>query len=325
MAITKVGKRWRVQLYVNGKRQASKYFEHKKAALLWEESEKERIKNNQKPDSQNRTMADVFTRYRDTVTPTKKGAIWETRRLDMFLRDPLASVPLSEVSKRHIADWRDRRLESVTGSSVNREMNLISHCCRVAMDEWEWMSSMPTSSVRRPKEAKARDRRITPDEIDQLSFILEVDEGQPVESKKQEVGIAFLFAIETAMRMGEICSLKPTDIRGRVAYLCDTKNGFPRNVPLSEKALELIAMLPPNDKGTLWSLNSSQLSAMFRKYRDKCNIEDLTFHDTRHEAITRLAKKLRVLDLARMTGHRDLNMLQIYYNESADAIAEQLD
>lgn len=325
MAVSKVGKRWRVQLYVNGKRQASKYFETKKSALLWEEHEKERIKNNQHADSKNRTFADILVRYRDNVTPNKKGAIWEERRLNLFLRDPIADVPLDELSKRHVAEWRDRRLKTVSGSSVNREMNLISHCCRVAMNDWEWISAMPTSGVSRPKEAKARDRRITPDEIDQLCFILEVDNGQPIESKKQEVGIAFLFAIETAMRMGEICSLKPTDIRGRVAYLCDTKNGFPRNVPLSERALELIALLPPNDKGTLWSLDSSQLSAMFRKYRDKCHIEDLTFHDTRHEAITRLAKKLKVLDLARMTGHRDLNMLQIYYNESADAIAEQLD
>lgn len=324
MSVRKVGKRWRAEVYHQGKRVASKYHETKKAAMLWEESEKERFKNNEHADSESRTFADILTRYRDNVTPQKKGAIWETRRLDMMLRDPLAQVPLSKLSKRHIAEWRDRRLQEVTGSSVNREMNLISHCCRVAMNDWEWISSMPTTAVSRPKEAKARDRRITPDEIDKLCFIFEVDEGQPIQSKKQEVGIAFLFAIETAMRMGEICSLKPTDIRGRVAYLCDTKNGFPRNVPLSERAIELLSMLPPNESGRLWSLDSGQLSSMFRKYRDKCNIEDLTFHDTRHEAITRLAKKLKVLDLARMTGHRDLNMLQIYYNESAEDIAEKL-
>lgn len=325
MAVRKVGKRWRAEVYYQGKRVASKYFETKKAAMLWEEFEKERAKNNQKHDSPNRTFSDILIRYRDSVTPQKKGAIWETRRLEMILRDPLASIPLDQLSKRHFADWIERRLQSVSGSSVNREMNLLSHCCRVAMNDWEWISAMPTTGVSRPKEAKARDRRITTDEIDQLCYVLEVGDGQSIESKKQEVGIAFLFAIETAMRMGEICSLKPADIRGRVAYLCDTKNGFPRNVPLSERALELIAMLPPNDKGTLWSLDSSQLSAMFRKYRDKCRIEDLTFHDTRHEAITRLAKKLKVLDLARMTGHRDLNMLQVYYNESADDIAAKLD
>lgn len=325
MAVTKVGKRWRVQVYVNGKRHSSKYFETKKAAMLWEVEEKDRIKNNRSRDSRHRTFADILTRYKDTVTPSKKGQLWETRRIEMLLRDKLAQVPLSELSRRDIADWRDRRMAEVSPGTVNRELNLISHCCRVAADDWEWLSDVPTRSLRRPKNPKPRDRRITQDEIDTLCFAMEVDGVTPIKMKKQEVCVAFLFAIETAMRMGEICSLKPENIKGRVAYLCDTKNGFPRNVPLSERALELIAMLPPNDKGTLWSLDGVQMSSMFKKYRDKCQIEDLTFHDTRHEAITRLAKKLKVLDLARMTGHRDLNMLQIYYNESADAIAEQLD
>lgn len=53
-------------------------------------------------------------------------------------------------------------------------------------------------------------------------------------------------------------------------------------------------------------------------------IEDGTFHDTRHLAITRLTKKLGVLDLARMVGHRDLRQ-QVYYNETAEAMAERLD
>lgn len=52
---------------------------------------------------------------------------------------------------------------------------------------------------------------------------------------------------------------------------------------------------------------------------------DLTFHDARHEACTRLARKLEVLDLARMIGHRDPRSLMIYYNPTASEIAERLD
>jgi integrase len=55
-----------------------------------------------------------------------------------------------------------------------------------------------------------------------------------------------------------------------------------------------------------------------------CKGLDLNFHDARHEAITRLAQKLNVLELARMVGHRDLNMLQIYYNETAQQLAKKL-
>ena len=125
------------------------------------------------------------------------------------------------------------------------------------------------------------------------------------------------------MRLGEICNLKPSDIANNVATLPKTKNGSKREVPLSPKALELLKSLPANSD-TVFGLNESSLDALFRKGKKKALIEDLTFHDTRHEAITRLAKKLNVLELARMVGHRDLKMLLIYYNETAENIALKL-
>jgi len=68
-------------------------------------------------------------------------------------------------------------------------------------------------------------------------------------------------------------------------------------------------------------------SATFQKAcrAEKVKIENLHFHDTRHEAITRLAKKLDILDLARMTGHKDLKSLMTYYNATPAEIAAQLD
>jgi integrase len=163
-------------------------------------------------------------------------------------------------------------------------------------------------------------------------------EGQPAATKNQAVAVAMLFAIETAMRAGEICSLTAASIRGKTALLGRfrgsielsdtrrrTKNGTRRMVPLSKRALELLTLLPATDEGKhLFGLTSASLDALFRKARENTPIEDLTFHDTRHEAITRLAAKLNILDLARMTGHRDLKQLQIYYNASAEDIAGRL-
>lgn len=73
-----------------------------------------------------------------------------------------------------------------------------------------------------------------------------------------------------------------------------------------------------------FGITSATLDAMFRKAKEKVGIEGMTFHDTRHEAITRLAKKLHVLDLARMVGHSDIRQLQAYYNETAADIAARL-
>ncbi len=65
------------------------------------------------------------------------------------------------------------------------------------------------------------------------------------------------------------------------------------------------------DQERLFDFKGDQISALFAKCK-KANIPNITFHDTRHEAITRLAKKLSVLNLARMKGHRDLKKLMIY-------------
>ena len=128
------------------------------------------------------------------------------------------------------------------------------------------------------------------------------------------------------MRAGEIVGLtdKTVDRTTRVATLPRTKNGSVRKVPLSTAALSLLDDLPETD-GPIFNLNSQQIDALFRKVRDKAQIQDLRFHDSRHEAITRLAKKVDVLSLARMVGHKDIKMLMVYYNETAEELAQRLD
>ena len=54
-------------------------------------------------------------------------------------------------------------------------------------------------------------------------------------------------------------------------------------------------------------------------------IEGLTFHDLRHTAVVRLAKKLSPFELAKMVGHRDLKMtLNVYYQQDAEETAKKL-
>ncbi|KFI24128.1 site-specific integrase, partial [Paenirhodobacter enshiensis] len=130
---------------------------------------------------------------------------------------------------------------------------------------------------------------------------------------------------ETAMRAGEIAGLvwDRVDLTKRVAHLDHTKNGRPRDVPLSSEAVRLLEALPHVDP--VFGLESRQLDALWRKLRDRAGVAGLTFHDSRHAAITRLSKKLDVLALARMVGHTDLRQLQTYYNETAEELARRLD
>lgn len=213
--------------------------------------------------------------------------------------------------------------KTVLASTVNRDLNLISHVFTTARREWNWASKSPTADVRRPKDPPPRDRLISQDEIDRICLALAYD-GK-ITNLSSVVAATFLFAIETGMRSGEILSLTPERITGSVTHLPRTKNDSKRDAPLSKRALEILSELPvPPANAPYFNVTDESRESLFRKAVSRAGIENLTFHDSRHEAVTRLAKKLNILELARMIGHKDIRQLQVYYNETAAQIAKKL-
>lgn len=228
---------------------------------------------------------------------------------------------MCDLRPEDFAKWRDDRLQEVSGPSVRREMDLLRGVLSIACKEWGMIQASPISEVKKPPSGKPRDRLPTKDEIEKLKFVA----GSDLSKAQTRAVHAFMFAGETAMRAGEIVGLTwdKIDIDARVAELPETKNGTMRRVPLSSMAVEMLQALPQHDQ--VFNLSSAQLDALWRKIRDKASIKDLRFHDSRHWAITRLAKKLDVMDLARMVGHRNLSQLLTYYNEKAEDLALRLD
>ena len=180
------------------------------------------------------------------------------------------------------------------------------------------------TDIKRPKDPEARNRRISDTEIEQLLVALNYSDDLPITTQRQKVAIAFLVALETAMRQGELGKVKWSDVHIDERYIflphTITKTAVSRNVPLSARAVELIQRLDHN-KETMLGVSAGVVSTMFRAAVANSGIENLTFHDARHEATTRLAGKLQVLDLARVTGHRDIKQLMTYYNKDARELA----
>jgi integrase len=139
----------------------------------------------------------------------------------------------------------------------------------------------------------------------------------------QRTGLAFAFALETAMRAGEIVGMMWPDVAEKSVRLPRTKNGDERRVPLSPRAREILAALPKGD-GPVFGLDPGTRDVFFRRARDAAKVANLRFHDSRAEAIWRLSKKLDVLELARVIGHRDPRSLMLYYQADADALADRL-
>lgn len=308
---------WRAEVCKNNVRD-SRMFDTKSAAMAWAIEREKEISEG--VTARTETGPDIFDRYLKEVSAAKRGYKWERIRLIKLIDHPLFDRAASEITPDHISHWKNERLKSVSASTVRREMNLLSHCFETARKDWRWITDNPCTDVSKPSSAPARDRLISEIEVKLIRAALGWPEDMMAVTKMQMVAVGFMFAIETGMRMGEICGLTAENISANVATLPQTKNGTARRVPLSKRAVELLSFVPE-----LWPLKPHQFEALFRKGRDRSGVVGLTFHDTRHEAITRLAKKLDVLELARMVGHRDIKQLLTYYNETAENLAAKLD
>lgn len=317
--------KWRAFVFKAGIRK-SKVFDVKAKAVAWATHEEAEILSGKHGDVPDKTFGQLLSKYANEVSVTKRGERWERLRIALTCRDEIARVHLRELDARHVAAWRDRRLTQVSAASVRREWNLLSNACTIAVKEWKWLKENPMREVRRPPPTDARDRIATDEEIERILFCLGYTKDEAPTTASARVGASVLFAIETGMRAGEITGLRWDRVFLDKAY-CNIIGGktasAKRDVPLSAEAMRIIQQMPA-DSDILFNISTTQIDALFRKARAKALVEGLTFHDLRHTAITRLAKKLDVLALARMVGHRDLKMLMVYYNETAENLAKRL-
>lgn len=297
---------------VNGKRK-SKSHKTQKAAWAW--IEKMEREEGELPD---KTFADLLDRYGENVSIHKKSHKRELNRIGVIKRDPIGKVKLEHLDAPAVSDWRDRRLKYTSAATVLRDWNLMNHACNLAVNEWHWLKFNPMKSVKRPPQPPPRGQVLTQEQIDAILYTCGTG------TTTAQVGAVMLFALETAMRAGEICGLTWEHVHNRHVHIPETKNGEARDVPLSSKAKELINQQTKEDP--VFSISTSQLDALWRKCRDRALIEDLHFHDTRRTALTRLAKKFGVMDLAKISGHKDLRILQeVYYAPTVDDLADKLD
>ncbi|HGF4016488.1 site-specific integrase [Burkholderia cenocepacia] len=362
--ITKRGDlQWQAKVRRKGFPQQSRTFMYKEDAEKWVRAIERELETSgfvDRREAEKNTLADVLRRYQKDVTPLKKSAEIESIKINVLLRDKaLVDLKMSAVNSNALAKWRDRRLKEVAGATVNREMNVLSAALNHARREWGIHVENPIPYVKRPEQARARERRLSSEEEHYLLAALTGGERREDGTFSKGARNPWLLplvelALETAMRRGELLSLQweNVDLERRTAYLPDTKNGGARTVPLSTRATNILKVLPsyiadetgeravgPVFATTAMALRKGFTRAIERaqqQYAADCEearkkplpgfLSDLHFHDTRHEAASRLADKLsNVLELSAVTGHRDLRMLKRYYHPRAEDLAKKLD
>lgn len=319
--IYRQGTNWRAQVCVQNVRDSG-VFPTRAEATQWAQQREGELCGRKLPD---RRFLDALRTYGREEAPSHRGSRWELVRLRSLERDPLARRKVAGLTGDDFARWRDDRLKAVKPATVARELNLIRSVFEhVRRPPHRWVRDNPLKDVKWPSLPAGRRRRISPEEVKQIRLAFGVGKKYQADTQTRRVGLAFLFALETAMRSGEICGLDWRDVHLAHAYavLPATKNGERREVSLSTSALAILRALPSKE-GNVFGLTDALRDALWRKNRPAA-LRELHFHDSRAEAIWRLSKKLDVLQLCQMIGHKDLNSLRHYYRESASEMAKRL-
>ncbi len=317
------GTRWRAQVRRQGLPPLSKTFEKHEDAKRWAQNVEGRLAVGEVLDlseARRTTLGEALERYLAEVTPLKKGAKQERVRIQAWLRDPLAGRPLASIRSMDIAAWRnDRNAAGRAPTTVRNALTIISQVYQVAGTEWGLQGLQnPVRGVRMPRSRPARDRRLELGEEERILGGCDAA-GQPL------LRPIVIWAIETAMRQGEILALEARSLRGNVAYLRDTKTTRARSVPLSTRALRVLEGLAVPLRGPLFPITQDSLEYFWRKALRRADIEGLRFHDLRHEATSRLFERgLDSMEVMAITGQSTTDMLKRYTHFRAANLAAKL-
>ena len=302
----------------------SRSFHTKQAAIKWVTNVEEQLEagtfGTLRPT--HITLGELLERYSCEVTPAKRGATTEHRRLKRLISDPVSGLRASQLTSQAIAAFRDRRL--LDGRrTCHYDLILIRHCLKIAMNEWGLMlSSNPVDKVKMPPLSPPRNRRLEHDEFARLEDAAKL-------TRNPHIWPVVVFAVETGMRRSEILGLRweHVDLDKRIACLPLTKNGSSREVPLSTKATGVLAkQRQRTDAPSPFPVTANGLRLAWDRLRSRADLPDLRFHDLRHEAISRFFELgLNIPEVAVISGHKDPRMLFRYTHLRAEDLVSRLD
>jgi integrase len=314
--------KWQARIIRKGHPTIAKTFLTRQDAEKWARSleiEIDRGTYINKSYAEKTQFKEILQKYLNDVVPQMRSAETQAIRFRKLMKHPIAEVNMAQLSPKHMADYRDERLKVIKPNTVIRELAILSSVINHARREWGLNVINPVTMIKKPSSTQGRDRILNDEELGRL--FIQLEKISPWYKPLAE------FALETAMRRGELMSLLWANINFEkcVAFLPLTKNGDSRYVPLSSKAIRTLKLLPRDIEGRVFPLNKSSVSVLFLRAARRAKVEDIHFHDLRHMALTNLSIKFtNILELASISGHRELKMLQRYVHIKAEDLVQKL-
>lgn len=329
---------WQAKIRRKGYPSQSKTFRTKPEAQMWArgiEAEIDKGTYVTTAAAENTSFKELAARFTTEFAPFHyRGSGWKHKLAHLV--DRLGAYSVASLTADKIATYRDQRLKDpdprfsdadkaprISGATVKTELDLLSKVLDVASKEFRM--TLPTgnsvSLIRKPANGPSRERRLTTEEFSRL---LEACD----QSKNRWLKPALLLSVETAMRQGELLGLKWDEVNfeKRIAFLKLTKNGEARAVPLSGGAIQVLQSIPGVPGNKVLLVEKQSLHTVFKTACKRAKIEDFTWHDLRHESISRYAERgdFSILELASISGHKTLQMLKKYTHLQAEKLAKKM-
>ena len=299
-SIRKRKDKYQAQVRLNGVK-ICKTFNNLKDARRWSIHQENKINLGNELETLNKSLslAELLRRYLKEITPEKRGYERESQRILRLLKEPLVKKKVYLLKTRDFVEYRNYRIKA--GNRTCRyDLALLHHLYNVAIKQWNYsINYNPVSNVSKPKCNPPRERRLSDNE---LKYIL----NEPF--KNPHIINIIELAIETGMRRGEILRITPDSIKEDIIYLPNSKNGYPRKIPLTLKAKDVLS------KCTLpFPVTANALKLCWNRMLKRSGIKNLHFHDLRHEAISRFFEKgLSIPEVSMISGHKDIRQLMRY-------------
>jgi len=328
--IGKLGVSYRACVRISGQKPITKSFSKAALAKSWAAKTEDQIANDQYREDEQRFKI-IIDRYIVEVGRIMPFGKTKASVLNI-LRENLGHLALKDMTATTLIEYAVHRSATCCPSTVKMDMQYIGVVLSTAESMWdakpkfdEYKKSMATCHrLKIIASSEERERRCSDAELEKV--LSGVQSELPVSEWCH-------FAVCTAMRLSEIGRLRWDDLSEDGKSIIIRERKHPRRkkdevVPLLPEARQIIARQPKilSRSEFIFPHNAKSITTAFKKATERVGVEDLRFHDLRHEAISRLFELgFDSMVVATFSGHKDINMLRRYTHINANKVLNILE
>lgn len=324
----KRGDTWRAQIRRKGHKAVTATFPTKAQAQAWARKIEAEMDARRFMDARglaNITLKELIDWYSEEIGGEHPFGKNKKAVLRIWVRDH-GELSLDKLTADYLTTYvRSRRKAGASGVTIGIDLTYLGGVLKSARDLRKLPINLDVISAARANMAhlkisaksKERSRRPTEKEVADLCDYLDRHSTLPMRD-------IIHFAIESAMRIEEITLLRWVDLNedDRTIIIRDRKHprqkqGNDQEVPLLGKTFEIIKQQPrpicPTPEDRIFPVNVKTITTIFPRAKNALGIDDLHFHDLRHEGVSRLFEQgYQIHEVALVSGHRDWRMLARY-------------